>query len=235
LGRKLKQKRKRKNIIEKFGIYYRHLPKKKRRILLYELEIFSIFGVVLFVFASVVIFSYLETINGLVAGEDTDSVIVSVTVVSSISIDNPADVALSPDIEETGTATGNVIWNVKTNHMGGWTLDVKASTSPALQVGGNSFADYTETVSGTPEIWSVDAADSEFGFNAEGTYAESEFSGSKYLGFDGTNRIQIAHRNAPSGGSGDDTTVNFQAEVGSSHNQPVGTYEATITATASTI
>jgi hypothetical protein len=216
-------------------IYYLLLPKNKRRVFLYELEIFSAAGILLVLILTTLVFSYLETLNGLVAGEETDSVIVSVSVVPSISIDNPADVALSPDIEETGSATGTVTWNVKTNHLGGWTLDVKASTDPALQDGGNSFDDYTETVPGTPEVWSVDAADSEFGFNATGTYAESGFSGSKYMGFDGTTRIQVAHRNAASGGSGDDTNVNFQAEVGASHNQPTGTYYATITATASTI
>jgi hypothetical protein len=228
-------KRKPKGLVEKFGMYYRHLPKKKRRILLFELEFFSVFGLVFLVFSSVFVFSYIETLNGLVAGEDTSSVTVSVSVVPSISIDNPADVVLSPDIEETGSAAGNVVWNVKTNHLAGWTLDVKASSDPALQDSGNTFDDYSEVVSGTPEAWSVNAADSEFGFNAAGTYAESEFSGSKYMGFDGSNRIQVAHRNAPSEGAGDDTTVNFQVEVGASHNQPTGTYYATVTATASTI
>jgi hypothetical protein len=228
-------KRKPKGLVEKFGIYYSHLPKRKRRVLLYELEFFSVFGILLLAASSMFVFSYLESINGLVAGEDTSSVTVSVSVVPSISIDNPADVVLSPDIEETGSAAGHVVWNVKTNHLAGWTLDVKASTDPALQDGGDSFADYTEATPGTPDAWSVNAADSEFGFSASGTYAESEFSGSKFMGFDGSNRIQVAHRNAPSEGAGDDTTVNFQVEVGASHNQPTGTYYATVTATASTI
>jgi hypothetical protein len=229
------KKRKPKNIIEKFGIYYYHLPKKKRRILLCEIEIFSIFGVVFLAFSLVLLFGYLETLNGTVAGDATDSVTVHVTVVSSISIDNPADVVLSPNIEETGTANGSATWNVKTNHAAGWTLDVESNTTPAMQSGANSFADYTETVGGTPEAWSVAAADSEFGFNASGTYAEAGFAGNKYLGFDGANKIQVSHRNAPSEGAGDDTTVGFRAEVGALHNQTLGTYDATITATASTI
>jgi hypothetical protein len=232
--RKIK-KRKPKNLIEKFGIYYRHLPKKKRRILLFEIEIFSVFGFVFLAISSVLLFSYLETLNGIVAGDATDSVTVSVSVVSSISIDNPADVLLGPNIEETGTADGSATWNVKTNNVAGWTLDVEASTTPAMKSGANSFADYTEAVAGTPEAWSVDAADSEFGFNSSGTYAEAGFGGNKYLGFDGLNQIQVAHRNAPSEGAGDDTTVGFRAESGASHNQALGIYEATITATASTI
>jgi hypothetical protein len=230
-----KRGRKEKNLIEKFGIYYRHLPKKKRRVLLYEIEIFSAFGILLLAFSSVFLFGYLETLNGIVAGDATDSVTVSVAVVSSISIDNPPDVALAPDIEETGTANGSVTWNVKTNHLAGWTLEMEASSVPAMKSGVNSFADYTETVPGTPEVWNVDAANSEFGFNAAGTYAEAGFGGSKYLGFDGLNQIAVAHRNAPSGGAGDDIIANFRVESGAAHNQALGNYEATITATASTI
>jgi hypothetical protein len=230
-----KNKKKPKRLIEKFGIYYRHLPKKKRRIFLYEIEIFSVFGIFFLVFSSALLFSYLETLDGIVAGDATDSVTVRVSVVSSISIDNPADVALDPNIEETGTANGSATWNVKTNNLAGWTLGLEASSAPAMKSGANSFADYTETAPGTPEAWSVDAADSEFGFNSSGTYAEAGFGGNKYLGFDGLNQIQIAHRNAPSEGVGDDTTVGFRAEVGASHNQALGTYDATITATASTI
>lgn len=238
---KKKKEQKRKNAFFPFRIfpelkkYYSHLSKKQREILKLEIEIASGLSFVFLFFLIMFIFSYWESVSGLVAGEDTSSITVSVSVVPSISIDNPADVVLSPDIEETGTANGNATWNVKTNHLAGWTLDVKASTTPAIKSGTDSFADYTETVPGTPEVWSVAAADSEFGFNANGTYAEAEFSGSKYLGFDGSSRIQIAHRNAASEGSGDDTTVNFRAEVGASHNQDLGTYTATITATASTI
>jgi hypothetical protein len=235
LGSRRKQKRKPKNLFEKFGIYYSHLPKKRRRILSYEIEIFSVFGIIFLAFSSILLFGYFETLNGIVAGDATDSVTVNVSVVSSISIDNPADVALAPNIEETGTANGSVTWNVKTNHLAGWILDVEASTTPAMKSGGNTFLDYTETVPGTPEAWSVNVADSEFGFNASGIYAEAGFGGSKYLGFDGLNQIQVAHRNAPSEGAGDDTTVGFRAEAGALHNQPLGTYSATITATASTI
>lgn len=231
----MKKKRKSKNVIEKLGIYYSHLPKKKRRLLLHEIEFFSVIGAFLLIISSVFFFSYLESIGGLVAGEATNSVTVSVEVVSSVSINSPDDVVLLPNIEETGSAAGNATWNVKTNDPDGWKLEVNASEAPALNSGGDSFDDYSELVAGTPDSWSVAAIDSEFGFNSSGSYAEAGFSGSKYLGFDGTNRIQVAHRDAASDGTGDDTTINFQAEVGSSHNQPLGTYLATVTATASNL
>jgi hypothetical protein len=183
-----------------------------------------------------VIFSLIEKNAGLVAGEASDSIIVSVAVVPSISIDSPSNVNLSPDIEETGSATGNATWNVKTNNSDGWMLEVNADSTPALQDGGNTFADYTEGTPGTPDAWSINAADSEFGFSASGLYAETGYNnGTRFLGFDGSNQIQVSHRDAPSAGGGDDTTVNFQAEVGSGHNQPIGTYFATITATATTL
>ncbi|MFA5871987.1 MAG: hypothetical protein WC858_04715 [Parcubacteria group bacterium] len=233
--------KKNRNVGFSFGIfpqckkYFSNLSKKRRSKLKLEIEIFSgVFFVFIF-FLVIFLFSYWESVGGLVAGEDTSAVNVSVTVVSAISIDNPADVVLAPNLEETGTANGNVTWNVKTNNLTGWSLDVKSGTAPAMKSGANSFADYTETVSGVPESWTVGAADSEFGFNAAGSYSEAGFSENKYLGFNGSNRIQIAHRNVPSEGSGDDTTVNFRVESGASHNQATGIYEAAITATASTI
>jgi hypothetical protein len=194
-----------------------------------------VFLTISFLFCLQLGFCFSEKLKGLVAGQDSDSITVSVDVISSISIDSPADVSLAPDIEETGSAIGSATWNVKTNSINGWKLQVNAGAAPALRSGGNSFDDYGETVPGTPEIWSVDNADSEFGFGASGAYIENDFNANKFLGFDGANKIQVAHRNAPSDGAGDDTTVDFKAEVGAGHNQPLGTYSATITATATTL
>ena len=195
--------------------------------------VFSLLSIALII--SQLAFSAWEKKRGVVAGAATDSIHVTVVVVPSISIDSPADVALAPNIQETGSATGSATWNVKTNNVNGWKLEVNASASPAMTSSGDSFADYTESTPGTPEVWSISSSDSAFGFGASGAYADSSFSGNKYLGFDGTNRIQVAHRNSPADGSGDDSTVNFRAEVGSGHNQPDGTYTATITATATTL
>jgi len=190
---------------------------------------------VMFIFFLQISFSFWEKAGGLVAGSADSSIKVSVDVVPSISIDSPSDVDLSPNIQETGSATGSATWNIKTNNSNGWKLEVSALDTPAMKSGSDSFADYTEGTPGTPETWSISSSDSEFGFGASGSYADASFSGNKYLGFDGSNRIQVAHRNAQAGGSGDDTTVNFKAEVGSGHNQPDGTYSATVTATATTL
>lgn len=186
-------------------------------------------------FLTVLFFAAMEEYEVLVGGSTTDSITVSVTVLEAISISSPSNVSMSPDIAGTGSSTGDADWTVTTNWSSGWKLEVQASTTPALQSGTDSFADYTEAVAGTPDSWSIDSADSEFGFSAEGTYAESEYSsGTKFQGFEGSTKKQVAHKNSASAG-GDATTVDFKAEVGSSHDQDAGNYEATITATASTL
>lgn len=182
-----------------------------------------------------IVFSFKEGSLGIVAGEATDSITVTVSVVPSISIDSPANVNLSPDIEETGAATGSATWNVETNNSDGWQLEVAADASPAMTSGGNSFADYSETVEDTPESWSIANNVSEFGFGATGSYIKLKFGAGKYMGFNGTTKEQIASRASASGGSGDDTTVIFRAEVGSAKSQSIGDYTATITATATTL
>ena len=210
----------------------KRIRKRERTVIDYVLTV-SLLSVFLIIFQ--VSFVLWEKFQGLVAGEASDSITVSVSVVPSISIDSPSDVSLSPNIQETGSATGSATWNVKTNNTNGWRLDLNASGSPAMKSGSDSFADYTESSSGVPEAWSIASSDSEFGFSTSGSYAESGFSGGKYLGFNGTTRIKGAHRDTQSGGSGDDITVDFKAEVGSGHNQPEGTYSATVTATATTL
>lgn len=215
-------------VVRKKRKKYKQKKEKKKKI-------FNIFFSIIFLICFQIFFSLSEKLNGLVAGEATNSITVSVAVVPSISIDAPSDISLSPNIEETGSAIGSATWNIETNNANGWKLEINASEVPAMQSGGDSFADYTEAISGTPDIWLIDSANSEFGFNSDGLYAESEFSSEKYLGFDGINRIQVAHRDAPSGGFGDDTTINFKAEVGSGHSQPTGTYSATIVASATTL
>jgi len=181
----------------------------------------------------VIFFATMEEYRTLVAGTVSNNIDVSLSVLEAISISSPSDIAMSPDILGTGSATGSVSWSVTTNHPAGWKLEIEAATTPALKSATDSFADYTEAVSGVPETWSVDPDDSEFGFSAGGTYAESSYSnGTKFQGFEGSTKKQVAHKNGPSA-SGDTTTVYFKAEVGASHEQDAGDYTATITATAS--
>ncbi|MHB1055202.1 MAG: hypothetical protein ACYC51_02350 [Thermoleophilia bacterium] len=71
----------------------------------------------------------------------------------------------------------------------------------------DSFADYSG-----PGVWSVTAAQSVFGFRVNDTTG--------YTDLTGTMAIQI--HSYPSETAGESTNVNFKAEAGASHLQPIG-------------
>lgn len=178
----------------------------------------------------------------------TDEVIVSLSVDAGISITSPADEPLSRNLGvSANTATGDTTWNVKTNNSAGYTLSVKATTSPALRNGTNSVLDYIPAVVATPETWSVSNA-AEFGFSSFGTDVSTGTWGTdsdcvaaahtpsatlKYRDFDTTD-IQIATRAATTTTAGIDSTVCFGVEQNSFYI-PSGTYQASIIATAATL
>lgn len=169
----------------------------------------------------------------------SDSVTVSLDINNYVSITSPSDVTMSAIAGTGGSSTGSAAWTVATNNVLGYSLNVAASSSPAMSSGANTIADYTETVAATPETWSVAATAAEFGFSAEGaatptlTWGTPSTGSGKYRGFTGTTGIQVATAATPT--SGQATTVYFKAEVGSSKLQTSGTYTATITATATTL
>ena len=182
------------------------------------------------------------------AATATDAVVVTLTVDSGISITSPTDVTMAPNISMSANGSiGSATWNVKTNNTAGYTLAVKASASPALVSGGNSFADYTEVAAGTPELWSVPASNKEFGFSARGTRVNTTTWGTgadcgsagapnatlKYIGFETADR-QISTSSTFTTTSGEDTVLCLAAEQDTVY-APSGTYTATITATATTL
>ncbi len=175
----------------------------------------------------------------------TDNVIVTLTVDAGITISDGAAVTMSPNIGISANGSiGSSSWVVTTNDADGYTLAVQASASPALASGGNSFADYTEAVAGTPEVWSVPGGSKEFGYSAFGTdtstaeYGTGASCGSagaptgtaKYEGFD-TSPNTIATRASVTPTTGITTTICFAAEQDTTF-AAAGTYTATITGTA---
>ncbi len=177
-----------------------------------------------------------------------DSVVVSLTVDSSITITTPDDVIMAPNIGvSSDTSTGTVTWNVKTNSQTGYTLGVKASRVNAMYSTSTTeyFTDYTETVAGTPETWSIAAGAYEFGFSAYGTDVVAGRygtdctpsspgtieAGAKWEGFD-VSDVTVASRATETVKAGIDTKVCFAAAQGTSIYAPAGYYTATITATA---
>lgn len=193
--------------------------------------------------SSMAIFATFEPTQ-VIAQSANDSIEVNLTVTSGISITSPSDVTMSPALSTSNNeSTGNAVWTVTTNDTDGYTLVVAADTNPALQSDSDQFADYTEATPDTPEVWSVSNA-YEFGFGAfgddvdDGTWGAGSSCGAgtipsniHYQGFNGTSTVQIASSNDVTTTSGTATTVCFAAEQAGVF-APSGTYNATITATA---
>jgi hypothetical protein len=155
---------------------------------------------------------------------------------------------MAPNIGITSNSSiGSSSWNVKTNDANGYTLAVKASTAPALASAGSSFADYTESVTGTPEVFNVGSGAKQFGYSAFGTdtststwgtsascgSAGSTAGAQKYVGFSTSDKT-IASRSAVTSVSGITTSICFAAKQNAVYAE-AGTYTATITATATAL
>lgn len=185
------------------------------------------------------------------AANATDDVVVTLDVTTGITISDGAAVTMAPNIGiASNSSIGSSSWNVKTNAALGYTLAVKADASPALRVlatPANNFADYTEAVAGTPEVWSVASGAKEFGYSAYGTDTSTVTWGTSlscgaagvpavaqnYVGFSTLDKT-IATRSTVTPTTGIDTTICFAAEQDTVY-APSGTYNATITATATTL
>ena len=164
-----------------------------------------------------------------------------------LAITSGSDVSMSPAIAGVsgGTGTGSTVWTVTTDNPAGYDLNIKATTSPALQSLSSDFTDYT-TAGAAPDFsWSVASADSEFGFTPEGVDIVQRYldNGSTCNTGSGdtsdrcwdkftTSDQLIAQRTTGNHPTGTTTTVKVQAEVGSGHIQPNGIYESTIIVTA---
>lgn len=176
----------------------------------------------------------------------TDTVRVTLTVTSGISITSPVDVTMTALDMSTNTSVASTTWNVKTNDYSGYTLTVRASTSPAMKNATTSIADYTPASANTPEVWSVTNA-VEFGFSATGTDVSTGTWGTgagcntgivplatkKWLNFATTASPTVATRAATTT-AGVNTVVCFAAEQNGVY-APAGVYVADITATATAL
>lgn len=168
---------------------------------------------------------------------------------SYITITSPADLALTPAISEDtgGTANGNTSWTVTTNNPAGYTLSIRAASSPAMQSSSASFSDYT--ISSVADFtWSVGSSERKFGFTPEGSHITTRYkdngsvcnitSGSDTASacWDGlsTSNVVIAQSSQRNDTNGTATTVRFRAEAGSTNQPPDGNYSATVVLTAIT-
>lgn len=185
------------------------------------------------------------------AATATDSVNVSQSVTTGISISSPSDITMTALSTSQNTAVGSAAWTVITNNAAGYSLTLYASTAPALarSGGGGNIVDYTPSVSETPETWSVSGA-AEFGYSVFGTDSPTGTWGTdsdciaasdvpsttlKWRDFDLTGSAdEVSTRASTTSTSGIATTMCVATEqAGTFANS--GTYSATITATATTL
>jgi hypothetical protein len=163
-----------------------------------------------------------------------------------LAISTPGNISLAPNIPSTsgGVANGSATWTVTTDNRTGYTMNIRASGTPALLSGANSFANYTPAGANPDFTFSVAAASSEFGFTPEGTDIVQKYkdngaacnigaldAASACWGPLTTTAETIATRSTPNHPSGTATTIRFRAESGASNTQAAGSYTATSTLT----
>ncbi len=163
-----------------------------------------------------------------------------------LAISVPGNVTLSPSILTTGggTSTGAATWTVITDNLAGYTMNIRASSSPALQSGVNSFANYIPAGAAPDFTFTTPSATSYFGFSPESTDLPQRYKDNGTTCNTGaldtasacwdpvsTTATTIASRTTANNPSGTATTIRFRAESGVSNTQPVGTYTATSTLT----
>lgn len=164
-----------------------------------------------------------------------------------ISLSTPSDVNLLPVITtlQGGAAYGSAVWTVTTDNPTGYTLYIKADSSPAMQSGANFFANYTPSGSLPDYTWTIGIGNSEFGFSPEGADIWSTYKDNGTACGVGTSdavsacwdSITTTNKLVGKGISGNhptgtNTTVRFEAEAEATANQAAGSYSAHIIVTA---
>jgi hypothetical protein len=165
-----------------------------------------------------------------------------------ISISVPDNIALSPAINAAtgGQSNGEGEWRVTTDNPAGYTLSVRAATSPAMRAAEDNFSDYQSGLA-VDYDWSLARSQSAFGFSVLGEDVAAQFkdNGSTcntgvnisenkcWAGFSTTENV-VARNFSPNQPLGTITTIRLRAEIGpdKSPAQRGGTYSAEIIATA---
>jgi len=168
-----------------------------------------------------------------------------------ISVSVPDDISLTPAIPGVsgGTATGNATWTVVADGSSGFSMNLQASTTPAMKMPSDPtyyFSDHTLTPS---YGWTApDTGVASFGFTIAAAIAADTVTAFKdngaacgagsntggcWSGFNGTNNISVINRSTRTDNDGEDEIVNFKAQSAGKLLKD-GQYQATITTTVST-
>ncbi len=164
-----------------------------------------------------------------------------------ISMTAVSPVILSPNLGGItgGTSNGSTSVSVLTDSPSGYQLTISADSSPAMQKGSDTIADYVPVATPTPDMsFSLNVDDAHFGFSPEGTDVTQRWLNDTADCGVGTNStalvcwdgLSMSEKVVAQGGSnhpvGATTTVHFRLGIGSDATVPAGDYYATTTLTA---
>lgn len=185
-----------------------------------------------------------------------DQFIVTQTITSEISFaTTAADVTMTPTLGGVtgGTSKGTTTVIVLTNDANGYTMTVKASSSPAMRgdTQGGSIADYT-SVPGVPDFAYSVPTGAEFGYTVSASTtsdlaqkflddtsacntgsADTSGSASCWYGLSTVATTTIV-RTTETAASGSTSTMTFSLTINAGSGLPEDTYTATATLTAVT-
>ncbi|HLP44267.1 MAG TPA: hypothetical protein VK145_03250 [Candidatus Nanoarchaeia archaeon] len=187
-----------------------------------------------------------------------DQFTISQTVTSEISFATTAtDVTMSPSLGGItgGTSNGTTTVVVLTNDSSGYTMTIKASTSPAMdgETTTGTIADYTPVAAGVPDFTYSVPSSAEFGytvlasttsdlaqkFKDDGAStcntgsADTSGAASCWYGLS-TVATSTIFRTTATSASGSTSSVVFKLTINSGSFVPEDTYKATTTLTATT-
>lgn len=163
-----------------------------------------------------------------------------------LAVTPASDVNMSPAIGgiSGGTSNGSTNFTVTTDNAAGYTVSIKASSTPALISSLDSFTDYSAPVSNPDFTFSVPSTESRFAFTVEGADTVNSFKDNGSICNSGSGNTTdkcwaglstvsqtIVSRTSANHTAGTVTTIKFRAESGSSHVQVAGNYTATTTIT----
>lgn len=167
----------------------------------------------------------------------------------TLALGGGAPVVMAPDIGGVsgGLSFGSSTLNASTDGAAGYQLTIRSSSSPAMQSGVNTIADYAPAGAAADTTFLTTATDAHFGYSPYGPDITNRFrsdgatcgsgSASTTACWDGLSTsaqaiASAAGANAPAGAS---TTIYFRVGVGGSVTQPPGVYIATTTVTLTSL
>jgi hypothetical protein len=164
----------------------------------------------------------------------------------NISVTPASNVTMAPSIPGLtgGTSNGQTSITVTTDNPAGYSANISAAASPALNTSYASFADYVPAGANPDYTFTNSSSASSFAFTPEGNDITTRYQNSGtncgVAGSDtadacwdglSTSSKTIVTRNSSNSPAGTVTTIKFRAASGSSHVQQDGIYTATTTIT----